>query len=142
MSSRHMLLECPALADLRDEISRLVAERSGVMAGLVWAKDRPIVGRYTISPSKTGDVVFNGIAPCTWHVGQHVLPQSASFKYLGLVFLESGSMLPALAKLAQNDKGAATRLNAKHKALMCSKYFPMMRSLFNACAVVKPILQS
>ena len=29
---RHMLLECPALADLRDEYSLLVAECSGVMA--------------------------------------------------------------------------------------------------------------
>ena len=77
-------------------------------------------------------VVFKGIAPGTWHVGQHVLPQSASFKYLGLVFHESGSMLPAFAKLAQNGKGAAARLNAKHKALMCSKSFPMMRRLFDA----------
>ena len=36
----------------------------------------------TISPSKTEVVVFNGTASGTWHVGQHVLPQSASFKYL------------------------------------------------------------
>ena len=34
---RHMLLECPALADLRDEYSPLVAKCSDVMAGLVWA---------------------------------------------------------------------------------------------------------
>ena len=33
----HMLLECPALADLRDEYPLLVAECSGVMARLVWA---------------------------------------------------------------------------------------------------------
>ena len=31
---RHMLLEYPALADLRDEYSPLVAECSGVMASL------------------------------------------------------------------------------------------------------------
>ena len=36
---RHMLLECPALADLRDEFYRLVADCSGVMARLVWAAD-------------------------------------------------------------------------------------------------------
>ena len=90
----------------------------------------------TISPSKTEVVVFNGTASGTWHVGQHVLPQSASFKYLGLVFHESGSILPAFAKLAQNGKGAAARLSAKHKALMCSKSFPMMRRLFDA--VVRP----
>ena len=34
---RRMLLECPALADLGDEYSPLVAEFSGVMARLVWA---------------------------------------------------------------------------------------------------------
>ena len=92
----------------------------------------------TISPSKTEVVVFNGTAAGTWHVGQHVLPQSASFKYLGLVFHEAGSNLPAFAKLAQNGKGAAARLSAKHKALMCSKSFPMMRRLFDA--VVRPMV--
>ena len=40
---RHMLLECPALADLRDE---LVAECSGVTARLVWARNQPLVSRY------------------------------------------------------------------------------------------------
>ena len=45
-------------------------------------------------------------------------------------------MFPAFAKLAQNGNGAAARLSAKHKALMCSKSFPMMRRLFDA--VVRP----
>ena len=90
----------------------------------------------TISPSKAEVVVFNGTASSTWHVGQHQLPQSASFKYLGLVFHESGGMSLAFRKLAQNGKGAAARLNAKHKALICSKSFPMMRRLFDA--VVRP----
>ena len=44
-----MLLECPALADLRDEYSPLVAECSGVMARLVWASDQPMVSRYIIA---------------------------------------------------------------------------------------------
>ena len=44
-----MLLECPALAVIRDESSRLVANCSGVMAGLVWAKHQPMVGRYIIA---------------------------------------------------------------------------------------------
>ena len=44
---RHMLLECPALADLRDEFSPLIAECSGVMARLVWAQ--PMVSRYIIA---------------------------------------------------------------------------------------------
>ena len=90
----------------------------------------------TISPSKTEVVVFNGSSCDTWHVGQHVLPRSASFKYLGIVFHESGSMTEALARLLQNGKGAAARLAAKHKALMCDKSFPMMRRLFDA--VVRP----
>ena len=46
---RHMLLECPALADLRDEYSPLVAECSGVMARLVWARNQPMVSRYIIA---------------------------------------------------------------------------------------------
>ena len=64
------------------------------------------------------------------------LPHSASFKHLGLVFHESGSMLPAFAKLAQNGKGAAASSSAKHKALMRSKSFSLMRRLFDA--VVRP----
>ena len=44
-----VLLECPALADLRDEYSPLVAECSGVMARVVWARNQPIVSRYIIA---------------------------------------------------------------------------------------------
>ena len=40
-----------------------------------------------ISPTKTEVVVFNGPGTAnTWRVGAQVLPQCASFKYLGLVF--------------------------------------------------------
>ena len=46
---RHMLLECSALADLRDEYSPMVAECSGVMARLVWARNQPMVSRYIIA---------------------------------------------------------------------------------------------
>ena len=84
----------------------------------------------TISPSKTEVAVFNGSSSDTWLVGQHVLPRSLCFKYLGIVFHESGSMTEALARLLQNGKGAAARLSAKHQALMCDKSFPMMRRLF------------
>ena len=90
----------------------------------------------TISPSKTEVVVFNGSSSDTEHVGQHILPRSASFKYLGIVFHESGGMTEALARLLQNGKGAAARLSAKHKALMCDISFPMMGRLFDA--VVHP----
>ena len=47
-------------------------------------------------------------------------------------------MTEALARLLQNGKVAAARLSAKHKALMCDKFFPMMRRLFDA--VVRPIV--
>ena len=45
---RHMLLECSALADVRDEFSPLVADCSGVLARLLWAGDQPMVRRYII----------------------------------------------------------------------------------------------
>ena len=46
---RHMLLECPALADLRDEFPSLIAGCSGVMARLVWARNQPMVSSYIIA---------------------------------------------------------------------------------------------
>ena len=44
-----MLFECPALGDLRGEYSPLVAECSGVMARLVWARDPPMVSSHIIA---------------------------------------------------------------------------------------------
>ena len=41
--ARHMLLECPALPDLRQQFSALMSECSGVMARLVRAEDQPLV---------------------------------------------------------------------------------------------------
>ena len=93
----------------------------------------------TISPTKTEVVVFSRASPqphFSWHVGAQQLPVSSSFKYLGLIFHDSGSMTSALARLLQNGQGARSRLAAKHKELHCDKSFPMMRRLFDA--VVKP----
>ena len=42
---RHMLLELPALADLRREFSPVVASCSGVMARLLRVKDQTMVSR-------------------------------------------------------------------------------------------------
>ena len=42
---RHMLLELPALADLRRAFSPVLASCSGVMARLVRVKDQPMVSR-------------------------------------------------------------------------------------------------
>ena len=38
-----------SLADLRGEYSPLVAECSGVMAKLVWARNQPMVSRYIVA---------------------------------------------------------------------------------------------
>ena len=46
---RHLLLECPALADVRTEFSQLIARCSGIMARLVWFKDQQLVSRYIIA---------------------------------------------------------------------------------------------
>ena len=47
---KQRLLECPALANLtgRVEFFPLVIDCSGVMASLVWAKDRHMIKAYTI----------------------------------------------------------------------------------------------
>ena len=70
--------------------------------------------------------------PRSWRVGSQTLPQSCSFKYLGLVCHESGSLPPALKRLAQNAVGARAWLQTKFRRLMCDKSVPMMRRLFNA----------
>ena len=72
----------------------------------------------------------------SWHAGAQQLHVSASFKYLGLIFHESGSMTSALARSLQNGHGARSRLAAKHNELHCDKSFPMIRRLIDA--VVKP----
>ena len=46
---RHILLEWPALGDLRSQYAPLIAESSGVMAQLVWADDQPLVSKYIIA---------------------------------------------------------------------------------------------
>ena len=45
---RHMLLECPALADLRLQFSSLLLSCSSVMRQLLWAKEQHQVYRYII----------------------------------------------------------------------------------------------
>ena len=46
---RHLLLECPALADFRTHFSQLIAQSSGDMARLVWFRDQPLVREYIIA---------------------------------------------------------------------------------------------
>ena len=43
---RNLLMECPALADVRTQYSQLIAHCPGIMARLVWFKDQPLVSRY------------------------------------------------------------------------------------------------
>ena len=81
-----------------------------------------------ISPTKTEVVVFNGPGTAsTWRVGAQSLPQSTSFKYLGLIFHESGTMSCALQRLAHNAVGACAQLRAKFTGLLCQQSFPMLR---------------
>ena len=69
-----------------------------------------------INATKTEVVVFNGPETAsTWRVGTQVLPQSATFKYLGLIFHESGTMSYALQRLAHNAVGASARCPAAGK---------------------------
>ena len=46
---RHLLLDCPALADLRLQFSSLLLSDSSVMRRLLWAKDQHEVCRYIIA---------------------------------------------------------------------------------------------
>ena len=46
---RHILLECPALGDLRSQYAPLIAESSGIMAKLGWADDQPLVSKYIVA---------------------------------------------------------------------------------------------
>lgn len=53
---RHILLECPALGDLRSQYAPLSAESLGIMAQLVWADDQPPVSKYIIACLDTSEV--------------------------------------------------------------------------------------
>ena len=113
------------------------------ISSLTFAKAAAVVGQHelffgvglslVISTTKTEVVVFNGPGTAsTWRVGAQVLPQSAGFKYLGLIFHESGTMSYALQRLAHNAVGACDQLRAKFRWLLCQQSFPMMRRLFDA----------
>ncbi len=76
----------------------------------------------TISPTKTEVVVFCRQpldSELTWHVDGKLLPVSPSFKYLGLIFHQSGDTEPAFRRLLQNGNGAkASRISkVKHSLL-------------------------
>ena len=95
-----------------------------------WTPD--VFVHHVHAAAKTEVVVFNGPAPGQWHVVDHVLPQSATFRYLSIVLHESDSMRGAFARLAQNGKGAVAHLHANYKKLVRNKSLPMMRRLFDA----------
>ena len=46
---RHLLLECPALADVRTQFIQLIAHCSGIMARVVRFRDQPLVSRYILA---------------------------------------------------------------------------------------------
>ncbi len=64
-----------------------------------------------------------------------LMPASAPFTYRGLIFHQSGDMVPAFQRLLQNGNRAKASLIAKFKQLCCNKSFPMIRRYD---AVVKP----
>ena len=60
-----------------------------------------------------------------------MLPQSQSFKYLGLVFHESGQCDKMFQRLYQNGLGSKARLVANFKQLGCASSLPMQCRLFD-----------
>ena len=85
----------------------------------------------TISVAKTEVVVFHGMGVSgVWSVGGHLLPRSESFKYLGLVFHESGQVDVMFQRLYRNALGSVARLVSSFKQLGCSSSLPMKRRLF------------
>ena len=98
-----------------DDVALLSRSSPGLQALLDGMHDFCMGLGLTVSPTKTEVLVFNGNSSDTWHVGQHQLPRSAAFKYLGFIFHESGSMAPAFQRLAQNGKGANARLHSRFK---------------------------
>ena len=78
-----------------------------------------------IGTTTTEVAVFSGPGTAsTWRVGAQVLPQSASFKYLGLIFHESGTMSYALQRLAHSAVGACAQLRAKFRGSCVKIPFP------------------
>ena len=86
----------------------------------------------TISIAKSEVVVFHGTSTGrVWSVCGRPLPQSQSFKYLGLVFHESGQADSMFHQLHRAGQGAQARLRASFAGLGCASSFPMKRRLFN-----------
>ena len=86
----------------------------------------------TISVAKSEVVVFHGASLAgAWSVGGQALPRSQSFKYLGLVFHESGRADSVFHQLHHASLGAHARLRANFAGLGCATSCPMKRRLFN-----------
>ena len=86
----------------------------------------------TGSPTKTELAVIcrqplDSELTCIWHVDGKLLPVSPSFKFLGLIFHQSGDMDPAFQRLLQNENGAKASLISMFRHLHCDKSCPMMR---------------
>ena len=93
----------------------------------------------TISVAKTEVVVFHGAdIEGSWSLHGLALPRSSSFKYLGLVFHESGGLGPMLRQLHSAGQGARAKLQANYGRLGCTNSVPMLLRLFSA--VVAPAL--
>ncbi len=66
----------------------------------------------TISPTRPEVFVFHWplYSELMWQGDSKLLPVSASFKFLGQIFHQSGDMVPALQRLLQSGNGKAPLL--------------------------------
>ena len=86
------------------------------------------------------DLISYGTACSTWQAQHHVSPQSPSFMYLVLVFLESSNIMMSslFTQVAENRMCASPTCTPSTKRVMCSKYPFMMCSMCDG--IVRPWL--
>ena len=92
------------------------------------------------SPTKTEDIVSNG--PCTastWRIEIRTFRSLPASRYLGLIFHESGSMSHHVTHMHFSVWPimlymwvAVPGCRQNSKGLLCERFFPMVRHLFDA----------
>ena len=85
-----------------------------------------------ISVAETEVVGFHGShVQGNWSLQSDIVPRARSFKYLGLVFHESGGLGPMLRHLHSAGQGARAKLQANFSRLGCSTSLPLLLRLFS-----------
>ena len=127
-SGRHLPFLCYA-----DDVVLLSDSSAGLQRLIDGMHHFCSVSGLVISVAKTEVVVFHGSGvQGSWFLHGNALPQSQSFKYLGLVFHESGELGPMLRQLHSAGQGARAQLQAKFSRLGCSTSLPMLLRLFSS----------